>query len=316
VIRRSRGTEFPRGTLAGGRRAPRRTTTGEAVPDSPIAELQRTVGNAAVCTMLSALRAADMPEIALAGGGPGALDLHAGIPAGQEPPEGMNTIQAQNTTTMSAAGYTGIKMAGAFVTPDFATTWIRPPPGSHDHYVTVDPPLASPDAVHESLYPEPGDHRWGVAKPAQLKEGTPSHRVSMAMSRVIQDGEQEHLNDAARAYELTYGLITDRIAALGGRRFGPAPTPAAAEQLAANALDATLPPALSVRLPAFRAAWVAVLEALLRQSSLRDLRGWHDIQHGKPVKRRDGYVYPLEHATTTRIGVVASDQVVNYPPSP
>lgn len=278
--------------------------------DGPLAHLQRTAGNAAVCRLLTTLRAAEVSEVETAGGRAGRIDLHAGTPAAQATPGGMDAIQANEP---SSAGWTGIKMAGAFITPNFTTTWIPPKPGQ-DHHVTVDPPVASPDAVHDALFPAAGDHRWGTkAVPDKGKVFTAWHRVSGTMSSAIQQGEHEHLNDAKRAYDLTYGLITTAIAALAGRRFGPAKTPAAAEALAMDALDATLPVALSVRQPAFRGAWLAMLEKLLRQSKLRDLRGWHDIEHGKPLNEGSRYVYPLQNTNQTKIGTVPSDQLVNYP---
>lgn len=260
--------------------------------------------------MLSTLRAATASQIGAAGGNPGRLDLHAGTPVAQAPPDGMDAIQANDP---SAAGWTGIKMAGAFTTPNFTTTWIRPKAGE-DHHVIVDAPVASPDAVHDSLYAAEGDHHWGTKTVPGKGTTYPAwHRVSAAMSSLIRDGEQEHLNDAQRAYDLTYGLITNAIATLTGRRFGPAKTPAAAEQLAADALNAILPPALSTQQPSFRGAWLAMLETLLRQSKLRDLRGWHDIEHGKAKKQGDRYVYPLEKTSHTTINSVPSDQLINYP---
>ncbi|MEP6695767.1 MAG: hypothetical protein ABJA34_02690 [Pseudonocardiales bacterium] len=282
--------------------------------DGPLAHLQRSAGNAAVCQMLSVLRVADLAALTAAGGQHGMLDLHAGTPAAQAAPDGLNTIQANEP---SSAGWTGIKMAGAFIAPNFTTSWVRPAKPGGEHFVTVDPPVASPDAVHEALFPAAGDHRWGTKTvPGKDHEHayTAWHRVSAPMSTLIQSGEQEHLDDAARAYNLTYGLITRVVAGLTGKRFGPASSPVAAEQLATDAFDAGLPSALSVKQPGFRGKWLAMLETLLRQSKLRDLRGWHDIEHGMPITLADRYVYPLETTGTAKIGTVPSDQVVNYPP--
>lgn len=282
--------------------------------DGPLAHLQRTAGNAAVCQMMSTLHAASLAQIDAADRPhPDRLDLHAGTPAAQAAPGGMNAIQANEP---SSAGWTGIKMAAAFVTPNFTTTWCRPAKPGGDHYVLVDPPVASPDAVHDSLFPAAGDHRWGsgtVPGKAKDKGYEAWHRISGTMSTSIQAGEQEHLDDAKRAYDLTYGLITAAIAAMAGQRFGPAKTPAAAEALATGAFDAALPAPLSVKQPAYRGAWLAMLEKLLKQSKLRDLRQWHDIEHGKPLTEGDRYVYPLQATGTTKIDKVPSDQVVNYP---
>jgi hypothetical protein len=291
----------------------------EAVPVhvQHLAHLQHTAGNAAVAQLLSTIRAAAMPDIAAAAGatdGPAErLDLHAGTVAAQAPPGGLNAIQAHEP---SAAGWTGIKMAGAFVSPNFSTTSAPAKPGE-DRFVTVDPPVASPDAVHEALFPAPGDHRWGD-RTVEAKGGpfTAWHRVSEAMSAQIAQGEQEHLADAQRAFDLTYGLITRVVTTMAGQRFGPAKTPIAAEELAIAAFDAQLPPALSVRQPAFRGVWLTMLETLLRQSKLRDLRGWHDIEVGPTLTEGKRWIYPLVPTTHTKIGTEPSDSVVNYPAAP
>jgi hypothetical protein len=287
--------------------------------DGPLAHLQHTAGNAAVCQLLSSLRATDLAEIRSVEPSAERLDLQAGVTAAQAPPGGMDAIQANEASSAlgAAAGWTGIKMAGAFVTPNFTTTWIRPAKPGEDHFVTVDPPVASPDAVHESYFPAPGDHQWGThtAPGKNGKTYAAWHRVGTPISGLIQSGEQEHLDDARRAYDLTYGLITAAITGMAGQKFGPAKTPSAAEQLATDAFDAKLPAALSVKQPGYRGSWLAMLETLLRQSKLRDLRQWHDIEHGKPLTEGDRYVYPLQSTGTTKVGV-PSDQVVNYPATP
>jgi len=305
-----------------GHRTPHRHTSApveRAAPAVPpahvqhLTHLQHTAGNAAVAQLLSTIRAATLPDIAAADGAAGRLDLHAGTVAAQAPPGGLNAIQANEP---SAAGWTGIKMAGAFVSPNFSTTTAPAKPGE-DRFVTVDPPVASPDAVHEALFPAPGDHRWGD-RTVEAKGGpfTAWHRVSAAMSARIAQGEQEHLADAQRAYALTYGLITRVVTTMAGQRFGPAKTPMAAEELAVAAFDSQLPPALSVRQPGFRGVWLAMLETLLRQSKLRDLRGWHDIEVGPTLTEGKRFISPLEPTTHTKIGTEPSDTVVNYPAAP
>ncbi|WP_112245677.1 hypothetical protein [Kribbella monticola] len=285
--------------------------------DGPLTQLQRTAGNAAVCKLMSSLHdraPAESPEV---------LVVRAGTTAAQAPPGGMNAIQTNEAGSAlgAAAGWTGIKMAGAFVSPNFTTTWIHPTKPGGDHFVTVDPPVASPDAVHDSFYPAAGDHKWGTGTvPGPGKKTYEAwHRVSDSMSAIIREGEQEHLDDAKRAYDLTYGLITTTIAGMAGQKFGPAKSPTEAEQLATDAFDAKLPAALSVKKPAYRAAWLQLLETLLKQSKLRDLRGWHDLQHAKPLTKGDRYIYPLEPTNTTNIRKPGdkSIEVVNYPdPTP
>jgi hypothetical protein len=305
-VRRSRETKAERVERADGER--------------PLAYLQRTAGNAAVCEMLSTLRSGDHAPVETPD-----LVLHAGVTTSQAPPGGLNAILAASAAASPSsslgdpAGWTGIKMAGAFVSPNFTTTWIRPPKPGGDHFVVVDPPVASPDAVHDSFYPAPGDHRWGsgtVPGPGATKKPyTAWQRVTKDVSALIQRGEKEHLDDAKRAYDLTYGLITATIAAMTGQKFGPAKTPTEAEQLATAAFDAKLPPALSVKQPGYRLAWLNMLETLLKQSKLRDEKKWHDLVRGKPLVEGDRYVYPLE---TTKKTSIANEnekgvEVVNYP---
>lgn len=264
--------------------------------------------------LLSTIRAATLSEVDTSDGGlvgaTGRLDLRAGTAAAQAPPGGLDAIQAHEP---SAAGWTGIKLSGAFVSPNFSTTTVPAKPGE-DRFVTVDAPVASPDAVHESLFPSPGDHRWGN-RSVEAKGGpfTAWHRVSTAMSAQIAQGEQEHLADAARAYELTYGLITRVVTTMAGQRFGPAKTPMAADELAIAAFDAQLPAPLSVRQPGFRGVWLRLLETLLKQSKLRDLRGWHDVEIGPILTEGKRWIYPLVPTDHTKIGTEPSNTVVNYP---
>jgi hypothetical protein len=280
-------------------------------PHGGLLGLQRAAGNAVVSHLVSGLREASLAEIAKAEDRRDVLRLRAGTPAAQAPPDGLNAIQSRSS---DAAGWTGTRMGAAFVNPDLHTTWIRPSAPGGDHYVTVDSPDPSPDAVHESLYPAPGDHRWGTG--TIDNNGVPFtawHRVTRDMSNRIQSGEQEHLDDSARAYDLTYGLITRTIQSMTGQRFGPASSPTAAEQLARDGFDRQVPAPLRTSQPAYRGAWLAMLETLLRQTKLRDTRGWHDVEHASTITQGHRFVYPLEETAHTRIGSVPSDQVVNYP---
>jgi hypothetical protein len=238
----------------------------------------------------------------------------AGVPAGQAPPGGLNAVQARSA---GAAGYTGVKNSGAFVNVDLTTSIDRSSSKPGEAYVTADPPQDSPDAVHEALYLLPGDHRHGTGTYTDKgRTYTPYTRVDEDTSTLIRAGEQEHLDDARRAYDLSYGLILATLRAMAGRRFGPAATPSAAEALARTEFDKQLPPALSVSRPGYRSAWIAVLDALLKQTKARDKNGWHDLLDGRMVTEGNKWVYPLERTGTTKIGSVGSDQVVNYPPAP
>jgi hypothetical protein len=152
-------------------------------------------------------------------------------------------------------------------------------------YVTVDEPQDSPDAVHEALYLLPGDHRHGTRTYTDKgRTYTPYTRIDNDTSDLIRAGEQEHLDDARRAYDLFYGLILATLRAMAGRRFGPAATPSAAEALARAEFDKQLPPALSVSQPAYRAVWITVLRRVAETD-----QGPRRERLAQPRQRDDGH---------------------------
>ncbi len=131
------------------------------------------------------------------------------------------------------------------------------------------------------------------------------------MSSLIRQGEQEHLDDALRAYLITYKLIENEINALAGQRFGPAQTPAGADRLVEAVLASRLPRQIGTN----PANWVRLLDTLLRATSIRDTpaNGWHAVNIGPSRTRGNMVIHPVTVANTTRIGQVPSSQVVNYP---
>lgn len=240
-----------------------------------------------------------------------ALVLRAGTPSAKPAPGGMADIlrrggQASLGTT---GGLTLTKSAAAFTAPRFATTNHAQRTRSRvDHYATVQR-TTSADAIHECFYPAAGDHlRPGMTQ--QIGGRTFNHywRISRQISDLIRQGEQEHLDDALRAYQLTYKCIEDAINALSGQRFGPANTPAAAERLAEVALASHLPPQLGTN----PANWVQVLDRLLGESETRDVRGWHALTVDPPLTSGNMIVHRVSTTRTTQIGRVPSSQVVNY----
>jgi len=116
-------------------------------------------------------------------------------------------------------------------------------------------------------------------------------RISQQVSALIRQGEEEHLADAERAYNLTYKLIADTINATAGQRFGPAPTPREVERLAEAELAKRLPSQLGTD----PRTWVAMLNRLLGARRLRRHTCGRngDSQHvscyspGRTVGRRD-----------------------------
>lgn len=240
-----------------------------------------------------------------------ALVARAGVPAPQAPPDGLERVHAQSA---GAAGYTGVKNAAAFVNVDLTTSIDQTASKPGASYVTVDAPQDSPDAVHDAMYLLPGDHRRGTKTYKDRgREYTPYTRVTAAISELIRAGEQEHLDDARRAYDLSYGLVLSTLKGMAGRRFGPATTPKAAEDLARDEFETHMPATMSTRRPGYRAAWITVLETLLKQTKTRDTSHWHDLTDGTMVTEGSKWVYPLEKTGPTKIGSVGSDQVVNYP---
>ncbi len=125
---------------------------------------------------------------------------------------------------------------------------------------------------------------------------------------LIQQGEQEHLNDAQRAYDLTYGLITSTINQMGSREFGPATTPGNATQLAEQELTRLLPTALG----SHPRNWFTMLDTLLAMTNSRDLQGWHNLSSGRSITEGNNTIYPLQQDPSFNVGQVPSDQVVNY----
>lgn len=134
-------------------------------------------------------------------------------------------------------------------------------------------------------------------------------KISGKISELIRKGEQEHLNDARRAFDLTYGLIARTINAMVGERFGPAGTPGAAEKIAEAELARRLPAALGTN----PTTWFNVLEAMLDMALQRDRQHLHDVIPGKSIERGKTFYISLETTHQTSIDQVGSDQIVNYP---
>lgn len=238
--------------------------------------------------------------------------LRTGTPNRQTPPQGMGFIigQSGGTSLGTTGGLTRIKGANEFTAPTFTTIRSHQRNGYQvEHFVQVQP-TAAVDATHNSYYPGPGYHLRPNS--TQTIRGRTYHNywyVSRHMSALIRQGEQEHLNDALRAYQLTYQLIATQINALAGQRFGPARTPHAALQLALAALTSRLPAQLGTN----PGDWHRILDELLSATKVRDKNGWHNVSLGPPRTRGNRFINPLVTTSTTRIGQVPSSQVVNYP---
>ena len=79
------------------------------------------------------------------------------------------------------------------------------------------------DAVHDSYYPGPGLHkRPGMTQTVGDKTFQYYWKIRPKIAQLIKKGEQEHLNDHKRAFELTYGRVEKAINKLADKKIGPA----------------------------------------------------------------------------------------------
>lgn len=235
----------------------------------------------------------------------------AGTASVQPAPNGLGTITSRggSATLGSTGGLTLIKNAAAFTIPSFATHNSVVRQGSTVHHYAQVQRTTSGDATHECYYPGPGDHvRPGMTQQIGRQLYTHHWRISQQVSELIRRGEEEHLADAQRAYELTYKLIADTINSMVGLRCGPALNPAEANRLAEAELANRLPRQLGTD----PRNWVAVLNRLLGQTQERDRRNWHAISNNPPQTTKNRIIHPVVTTASTRIGQVPSSQVVGY----
>lgn len=240
--------------------------------------------------------------------------LFAGAPARKNPPGGITYIVGRSGSSSlgSTAGLTLRKNAAAFTAPVFQTTnRHQRVNGRNQHFATV-LPTQTADVIHESFYPGPGLHNYPMASQPATQQYQYFYRISRSLSNLIRLGEQEHLDDLQRAYELTYGLIARIINQMSGREFGPANTPYEADQLAARELARLLPAVLGNQ----PRNWPVMLDRLLNMTERRDREGWHSLSNGPPITRGRRVIYPLQQEPTFNVGQVPSSQVVNYPQGP
>lgn len=247
---------------------------------------------------------------------PGIHVAFAGTPKPRAAPSG--AVDIAKMDSRPCGGVTLIKNAAAFTAPSFVTKNDVVRKGAHNeltqHFAEVQPTTAQ-DAVHACYYPAEGDHTDPDpgGQPRRGKKLIYILRISKEISNLIKTGEQEHLNDALRAYKITYKLIADKINSLVGKRFGPAKSPADAEKLAEAELKKKLPTKLGTN----PVNWAKMLQTLLDLAwNYRDdpKRGWHRLGS---MRQKDGnrYIRQLnEIPGVTKIGEVPSEQVINYPP--
>lgn len=284
-----------------------------------IASWQRLAGNAAVSRLIEG--AGPQPS-SLVGIGraratvpPGMSPALAGTPAAQAAPGGFRSIQARRMGPASfsdTAGLTLVPNAGAFSPPAYLVGG-RPirPAGAQ---VTVFKPEVDAtqvrDVVHVCLYPAPGDHDR-FDPPTQVIGGrTWRHvlRISQQESNRIRAGEQEHLNDARRAFELTYLAIATAINQVSVLDLPPRASRDRAIQSANAALALRLPAAIPVE----PRVWPGILTRLLRATNSRDTNGWHTVDYrpGSVRERRTGKIVWRLDLSGLQLGTPSS-QVIN-----
>lgn len=235
----------------------------------------------------------------------------AGSPEAMMPPQGMATVlrKGNRSDIAIAGGLTLIPNSAAYTFPQFRAVTSGKKVGTRSEFYATVPPATGSDAEIESFYPAPGDH---IIPGATHREGGRvfQHywRITRKVSDLIREGEQEHLNDARRAFDLTIGAIVAAIGTLAGRSFGPAASPQAAEALAEEAFRKALPPALGTH----PRDWIEVLDRLLQQTKRRDEQGWHSLTYNPPTRQGNRVFREVTTTPKTRIAAVPSREVVNY----
>ncbi len=235
----------------------------------------------------------------------------AGSSVLQQAPTGLSSILRKSGATElgTTGGLTLIKSAAAFTMPVFTTKTSVTREGKQvRHYAEV-LSTSSADATHESYYPGPGDHiRPGMKQIIDGRVYNHYWRISDQISSLIRRGEEEHLADAERAYNITYKLIADTINAMVGQKYGPAATPYEAERLAEADLAKRLPADLGTD----PKKWAAVLDRLLLLTQQRDRRGWHSISIDPDFKEGSKIVHPVAVTASTSVGMTKAASLVNY----
>jgi hypothetical protein len=235
----------------------------------------------------------------------GAILCFAGTPLKKAAPTGVLEIlrMRKQGSVKAALGLTPIKNSAAFTAPSIKTTPSNQRVGHQVQHFATFVHTTSQDATHDSYYPAPGIHQ----KPPQ--DGPNEFwEITEELSELVCEGEQEHLNDARRAYEITYKCIENEINRLVGKRFGPASTPGDAIDLAVAELGQRLPKQLGTD----PKNWVATLDRLLLMTTKRDTNLWHSIETEEFHQDGNKRIERLRPATFFQVGVVPSSHVVHF----
>jgi hypothetical protein len=169
-------------------------------------------------------------------------------------------------------------------------------------------PTTATDVEHDCFYPAAGDHDR-FADSDQEIDGKRWHHVlhiTEPQSNQIKRGEQEHLDDAALAFRLSFGRIAEAI-----NEVSKLALPATSSR---DTAIASLVEALAARLPAIGtdpAKWPDILDRLLLATQDRDRNHWHDatIRDSRRDARTGRIIWSLD-ISTLRLGTPSSRVVV------
>lgn len=239
----------------------------------------------------------------------------AGVTQPKGPPDGLSFINQTSGNAILggfAGGWTGVPNSVAFTLPklDTKNTNTRKPNNVVEHFAEALPTMSA-DAQIESYYVGPGNYDGGRYT-VKGKTYTYVYQISNQISDLIKAGEQEHINDTQRSYDITFKLIAEKInlLAVKGQKFGPAKNPEKADNLVWAELYKLLPPQLQTKY----GGWVQMLDFLLKLTKVRDVKGWHSLDMNSKTQGNK-VIYTVYKLPSTQINTVSSAQLVNYPPA-
>jgi hypothetical protein len=167
---------------------------------------------------------------------------------------------------------------------------------------------------HRAYYPGPGYHRIRTSEERPFFA-----HLNDDMSNLIRDGEQEHLNDAARAYELSYGTINQAIQEEAARTATTPMVSARSQEEVRHQAEAALAARLPCQLGSDTAtklspgSWVRLYRELAEMSRRRDgAIGMHALQFTAAGRRRGLAVKEVGPSLNTAINQFSSERMIRF----
>jgi hypothetical protein len=219
--------------------------------------LQRSAGNAAVARLVAASQA----TIAAAAARPRAALVDT--PVAKPAPNGAAEIKKIESR---AGGVTSMD-PGQIPSLDLEAP-VQRQDGSYT--VKVKPTTATPPQI-ESYYPARGLHDMGTTDAMGCRNLL---WVTEDMSALIKQGEQEHIDDYAWAYRLSYRAAADAVNQVSG---GTGPTAGEAQDDARAKVRDALPAKLRPPDTDFQIQWMRTFGRLCGATYDRDNLGWHSV---------------------------------------